>query len=59
MIRASAAATRLIARLAARARRIAERRSRAARRTAHDMGAGWRSARALWPDLFEEAQDGK
>ena len=59
MIRAVAAAERLVLRLRARANRIAAARADTLQRESQKHGAQWRSAAALWPDLFGDTPDGK
>jgi hypothetical protein len=61
MIRAvaAAAAERLVLRLRARANRIAAARADTLQRERNEQDAQWRSAAALWPDLFGETTDGK
>lgn len=59
MIRASAAAERLIQRLRSRATRLANARVQTIRRDRRKPGASWRSAAALWPDLFGDDGHGK
>ena len=61
MIRAvaGAAAERLVLRLRARANRIASARAETLQRERQRQGAPWRSAAALWPDLFGDTPDGK
>lgn len=59
MIRAAAAAERLVLRLRARANRIAAARADTLQRERPRHGAQWRSAAALWPDLFGDTPDGK
>lgn len=59
MIRAVAAAERLVLRLQARANRIAAARVDALQRERQRQSAQWRSAAALWPDLFGDTPDGK
>lgn len=59
MIRAVAAAERLVLRLRARANRIAAARADTLQRERPRHGAQWRSAAALWPDLFGDTPDGK
>lgn len=58
MIRASARAGQLVQRLRARAERIVAAQVAARSRGPVDR-ADWRSARALWPDLFGEHRNGK
>jgi hypothetical protein len=58
MIRISLSAGRLVQRLRARAGRIASQHVSARRRDAFSR-PNWRSAEALWPDLFGEHRDGK
>lgn len=59
MIRAIAAAERLVLRLRARGARMAAARADTLRRENRKQGANWRSAAALWPDLFGETRNGK
>jgi predicted RNA-binding protein with PIN domain len=59
MIRAVVAAERLVLHLRARADRIAAARADTMQRERNKQGAQWRSAAALWPDLFGETTDGK
>jgi hypothetical protein len=55
MIRAIASADRLVQRLRARAERLVANRATGLRR----HGSDWRSAAALWPDLFGDDARGK
>lgn len=59
MIRAVAATERLVLRLRARANRIAAARAETLQRGRQRQGAQWRSAAALWPDMFGDTPDGK
>lgn len=58
MIRVSARGAQLVQRLRARAEQIAAARA-AARRLRPEQRSDWRSAAALWPDLFGDPRDGK
>ncbi|MFN3864416.1 MAG: hypothetical protein ACK4RT_09075 [Erythrobacter sp.] len=51
MIRVTAASAGLVKRLQRRARNLAERYLRAARKRKR---SGWHSAEALWPDFVED-----
>ncbi len=55
MISAVAAGERLVQRLRARAERLVAGRAASRRR----QGSDWRSAAALWPDLFGDDARGK
>lgn len=59
MIRAAAATERLVLRLRARAARVAAMRADTLQRERQGQSAQWRSAAALWPDLFGDNPDGK
>jgi hypothetical protein len=58
MIRITLSTGRLVQRLRARAERIAAGQIAARRRDASPR-PNWRSAEALWPDLFGDTRDGK
>jgi hypothetical protein len=56
MIRTDAGASlaTLIARIRAKAERLARQRDDRIRETPRDTGHPWRTATQLWPDLFED-----
>jgi hypothetical protein len=58
MIRVSARGAQLVQRLRARAERIADQHA-ATGRLRSAQRSNWRSAAALWPDLFGDPRDGK